>query len=183
MRDVEETALAFDRAARRARVDYAYVGGVAVMAWGQPRATSDVDALVALASDQIPDFVEALRAEGLTAAATDFESARVDRSHVTVFDDHSAFHVDVKLARDPSETAQVREALDVKFGDGVLRVARPEDTVAFKLSYGSPQDIQDVRSILVRQRGRLDVDRLREFARRLKVSKDLERAMRDAEER
>jgi hypothetical protein len=39
----------------------------------------------------------------------------------------------------------------------------------FKLKFGSPQDIQDARSILVRQAGRLDMARLRALAETIGV--------------
>jgi hypothetical protein len=52
VRELEDLALAFDRACRTAGVEYAYVGGIAVIAWGQPRTTMDVDALVRLVASK-----------------------------------------------------------------------------------------------------------------------------------
>ena len=175
MRDPSETALAFDRACAAAGVAYALLGGMAVLAWGQPRYTSDVDAMVSLDRGHIAPLAEALHRQGLKASAHDFEDAFRDRSHVTVFDDRTGFHVDVKLAFTQDERAQVLDARRVPFGGGGLTIARPEDTIAYKLKFGSPQDLADARSILVRQEGRLDLARLESFASRLGVAAEWER--------
>ena len=173
MREFEETALAFDRACRGAGVGYAFIGGMAVIAWGQPRTTNDVDALLA-PPRTFSRLVASLAAEGLSASVEDFEDSMTDRSHVTVFDARGRFHVDVKLALKESEREQVAEAADIVMDGGRLRIASAEHTVAYKLVFGSEQDIKDARSILVRQEGKIDLARLRTLARRLDVEDALD---------
>lgn len=173
MLDVERTALAFDRACSKANVPYAFMGGIAVLAWGQPRATADVDALVAVRPEEVARLVQALAAERLRADPRDFDDARHDGLHV-IHDDANGFHVDCKLATTTDEADELRHARDVAYEDGRLRIVGPEDTIAFKLKFGSAQDLQDARSIWVRQEGRLDLTRLRDVARRLGVQKALD---------
>lgn len=169
MRGIEEIALAFDAACRDAGVGYAFIGAMAVMAWGEPRATQDVDALVEISADKIEPLQSALRARGLSVDPRDLLDAMGDGSHVTVSALDSIFYVDAKLARSPIERRQVAEAGEVPFGSALLRVVRPEETIAFKLSFGTPKDIQDARSILVRAEGGLDRARLLAFALQLGV--------------
>lgn len=177
MREIEDAALAFDRAMDVAGVPYVIVGGIAVMAWGQPRATRNIDTLVALEEGDVERFVEAVEDESFQVDRYAVEKAFEDRSHVTVFDRESAYHVDVKLALSPEERAEVEAAVVVPFEGGDLRIAPPEEVVAWKLKFGSPQDLLDARSILVRQGDDLDVDRLVLLAGRLGVEKALERLM------
>lgn len=174
MRDVEDTALAFDRACRAANVRYAFMGGIAIAVWGQPRATADVDALADLNGVDVERFASSLRNEGLDVEGRDLGDAASDGGHVTVFDKASLFHVDVKPARHESERAELARAVELDFRGQRVRVVGAEESVAFKLSFGSPQDLQDARSILVRQQGRLDLARLRDFARRLGVETQLD---------
>lgn len=169
MRELEDVALAFDTACRAAGVNYAFVGGVAVLAWGQPRATMDADALVSFQAGDATAFVQALASQSLQASEDDLRDALKEGSHVTVFDTGSMFHVDLKLARTPEERREVTEAEDVEYGKGRLRVARPEDVIAYKLLFGSPQDLADARSILVRQEKRLRWAELDALSRRLGV--------------
>lgn len=177
MQGVEAAAFAFDRACAAAKVPYAFVGGIAVMAWGQPRATSDVDALLDLLPETTAAFVSAASREGLECDAHDFEDARIDHAHVTMHHPASGFHIDIKLVRHDDERRQIEAAHRLRVADGSVVVPRPEDVVAYKLLYGSPQDIADARSILVRQAGRLDLAHLRDLARRLRVLDAFERLL------
>jgi len=71
-----------------------------------------------------------------------------ERSHVTVFDQRGPFHVDVKFARTASEIAEVESGKRIVLPEGAFFVTSLEETIAYKLSYGSPQDLEDVRGIL-----------------------------------
>jgi hypothetical protein len=170
VRPLEETAVAFDRAAREAGVPYALVGGFAVSAWGQPRTTSDVDALVDLAEGRVEAFTRALIQEGLNVTEDDFRDVLREGGHVTIFDPGSSFHVDAKLCKTPGERDQVSQAAEVPFHGAKLRFARPEDTVAYKLLYGTPQDVADAATIIVRQAGKLDEARMMALAIKLGVA-------------
>lgn len=179
MTGVDETALAFDRAARKAGTHYAFMGAFAVMAWGEPRATSDVDALLEYSEADAEALVLALSAEGLTGDARDFIDALSDGTHVTVFHEKSVFWLDIKPARSVIERQQVADAAEVTIRAQRIRIVRPEETIAFKLAFGSPKDEQDAASILVRQAGALDETRLSEFAAKLGVATKLARLRED----
>ncbi|MBI4394482.1 MAG: hypothetical protein HY556_11915 [Euryarchaeota archaeon] len=167
-------ALAFDRAATRAGVGYAMVGGMAVMAWGRPRATADVDVLLSIPPGSLTSFVTCLEVEGFSANPLDFKDVGELGGHVTIFDNDSPFHVDAKIARGEPELTQIASAVEVAFGDGRVRVASPEDTIAFKLLYGSPQDLEDARSIIDLMEKALDIPRLRTIGARLGVTTKLD---------
>lgn len=169
MRGLDEVAFAFDAACERAGVAYCFVGALAVMAWGEPRATTDADALVILRAGELDRLVEALREERLAVDVRDLVDALQDGSHVSIFADDSPFYVDLKPARSADEREEVERAVVVPMGASKLRVVPPEETVAYKLLFGSPKDVQDARSILVRNRGALDEDRLTALAARLGV--------------
>jgi len=169
MPGIEGAAFAFDRACRAASVGYAFVGGIAVMAWGQPRATADVDAMIDLTPDRIDALASNLRREGFEFDVRDLQDAFHDRSHVTLHHPASAFHIDLKLAITDEEREEIRSARIVALGGHRVVVPRPEEVVAFKILYGTPQDLQDARSILIRQAGLIDVERMRGIAKRLGV--------------
>lgn len=173
MRGIDEVALAFDASCREAGVGYAFMGALAVMAWGEPRATQDADALIDPDRADVEVMRAALEKRGLTLDPRDLLDAFADGSHVTIAAEDSVFYVDAKLAKTPTERRQIAEASEIPFRDGLLRVVRPEETIAFKLSFGSPKDIQDAKSILMRARERLDRERLLAFASQLGVTEKL----------
>ena len=179
MRSIRETALAFDRACRRSGVRYALVGGFAVMAWGQPRATTDVDALTRLDGIKLEAFVLELSRERLRASVQDLQDMMREGGHATVLDEESNYHVDLKPARNAAEREQVDSAQEVVFDDGFLRVASAEHTIAFKIKYGSERDLQDARSILSKLGPDLDQTKLDRLALQLGVRAKLDALRRD----
>lgn len=172
--DVASIAASFGRACTSAGVAYAFAGGVAVMAWGQPRATVDIDALVRYEAGDADALATALEDLGFRVAERDLRAGLDDDSHVSVFVEGSPFHVDLNPALDPLVEEEIDDAVTVEIDEGPIRVVRPEETIAYKLAYGSPQDLADARSILVRRGDRLDRDRLRRFVDRLDVAGRLE---------
>lgn len=182
MRELEDVALAFDRACRMAGVPYALIGGIAVIALGQPRTTMDVDALVRLEPAQAEAFSQAAADEGLRVSAQDVIDAIDDASHVTVHDATSAWHVDVKTARSDEEQAEIENAVEVELGGGRLRIVTAEDVIAFKLLFGSERDLADARSILGRRGGKLDMPRLERLCVDLGVADALGRLRRDVQD-
>lgn len=149
------------------------MGAFAVMAWGEPRATTDVDVLVAYDEARVPGFMKALSEEDLSADFRDLIDALRDRGHVSVFREGSVFWLDLKVARSAAEKSEIADAAIVIVRERPLKVVRPEDTIAFKLSFGSPKDLQDAQSILVRQAGALDEARLLALALKLGVAEQL----------
>ncbi len=173
---------AAERSLRAARVEHAFVGALAVSAYGMPRTTSDVDVIVDYDPDDVPRMVAAFRREGFRVPEQDLLDAQSDGSHCTVHDARSGFHLDLAPARRPAAEDSIRHALRVRWRDVVLPIADPEHTVVMKLVYGSDQDVEDALGILVRQQGRLDVRRMRAFARRNGVERGLREIERRAKE-
>lgn len=163
---LDSVAASFARACREAGIDYVFVGGFAVIAWGQPRTTSDLDVLVRLDEDKIPAFVTALEDQSLETSVRDLRSGIATGSHVSVFTPDPVLTVDIKPALEAYEVDQIQAARTIELEGEAVRVARPEDTVVFKLVFGSEQDIQDARSIVARQIGHLDRERLWSVAER-----------------
>lgn len=160
---IERTALAFDRACRRACVRYAFVGGVAVAAWGEPRATRDVDALVLADGEAGGALASAMSSEGMRVDRASLIAALESGEPLSVLDAHTGFCVDLRQARG-AQAREVEEAAEVDLAGGRLCIVRAEETIASKLSR-LPLDLQDARSILARRWGRLDVARLDLLAR------------------
>ncbi|HYM38648.1 MAG TPA: hypothetical protein VEY12_00690 [Thermoplasmata archaeon] len=169
---------AAERALRAAGADHAFVGALAVAAYGMPRTTSDVDVIVDYGAGNIPALAVAFRRFGFRVSPEDLRDALAEGSHCTVHDPRSGFHLDLAPASRPAAKDTIRRAIRVRWRGANLPIANPEHTVVMKLVYGSDQDIEDALGILVRQRGRLDRRRMRDFARTqgvLGALKELER--------
>ncbi|MHA1484938.1 MAG: hypothetical protein ACTSPR_06435 [Candidatus Thorarchaeota archaeon] len=77
-------------------IDYAIVGGVAVMYHGVPRTTVDIDFIVQINNEEIIAFVDFLNSKGFEASADDLCIALGENSHCTVFYGNSLLRLDIQ---------------------------------------------------------------------------------------
>jgi len=163
---------------RAARVKHVFVGALAVAAFGVPRTTSDVDVIVDYREEDAPRLAESFRRRKFQASAEDLRDARAEGALCTVHDTLSAFRVDIAPASRPRAKDAIRHSVTVHWRGSSFPIADPEHTIVMKLVYGSEQDVEDALGIYVRQRKRLALGRMRQFAKRqgvLAKLRDLER--------
>lgn len=167
-----------ERALREAGVDHVFVGSLAVAAFGVPRTTADVDVVVDCGEGDAPAMTEAFHRQDFQVSLEDLRDSITERTHCTVHDTLSVFHVDLAPVAGRADADALRHAVRVRWRGASIPVASPEDTIVMKLAYGSEQDVEDALGIYVRQRDRLDSTRMREVAQRqgvLQAFRDLER--------
>lgn len=161
-------------------VDWMLVGGLAVGAWTEPRATKDCDIALAVRD---PDALErSLAALGLEVARGDLRRAA------------EGGVVRLALAR-PAEprlvvdllcagTSFEHEALSRRRWADVMGVriaiASPDDLLLYKLIAGRPQDMADVDRLIRFGRTPEDDAYVRRWAREWDVTDRLERALETA---
>lgn len=178
MRSLEEVVKDVVAALAEARVPYVIVGGVAVAGWGNIRTTGDVDVLLNLALEDVPRFLSSLKRRGLDTSAYEVESALRERSHFTIFDKRSEYHVDAKGLYSDADRQTFSRRKRIRVGGVSCHLSSPEDLIAHKLLFGSEQDIRDAEAIYARQKDRLDMAYLRRKCRKLGVSGEL-KALKD----
>ncbi|MFZ4695847.1 MAG: hypothetical protein ACOYMV_12045 [Verrucomicrobiia bacterium] len=135
---------------------FCVIGGVAVQRWGETRLTTDVDLtlLTGFGSEEI--FADAFLAR-YQPRIPDARSFALER-RVLLLRSDQGIGLDVALGGLPFEEGAVERASDFEFLPGLfLRTCSAEDLVVFKAFAGRPLDWQDVKTILVRQRGKLNL--------------------------
>lgn len=160
---IAETAAEFAGAVARLGGRCCYVGGIAVVAWGRPRHTEDLDVILELAPGAENGLAAELTEAGLQLDPRDLSDARSDDSHVTVHTD-GLLHIDIVLACSPIHDAELGRAVEIEVDGARFPVCAPEDAITHKLRFGSPRDVEDAEGMLVVQWERLDWDLLRRLA-------------------
>lgn len=143
-------------------------GAQAVLLWGRPRFTADVDVTVRLDPEAPAQFVVAMAHAGFmlrVPADSDF----VERTRVLPFvHTPTGWPLDVVLAGPGLEELFLDHAVDVDLGHGVhVPVIRPEDLIVTKILAGRSKDIDDVRGVLLERSAMLDIESIRETLRLL----------------
>jgi len=135
---------------------FCIIGGIALLRWGEPRFTRDVDVTLLCGFGREEEFIDPLLASayrGRISGADDF--AR--RNRVLLIESPNGVPIDLALGALPFEEAMVDRSSIFEFASGcVLRTCSAEDLVILKLFAFRPRDVVDVETVVVRQRGVLD---------------------------
>jgi len=174
-RTYEDVVRIAEAVLRSRRIKHVFVGGIAVLAFGRQRATSDLDVIADYRPEDAPFLEREFRRHGFLGSAQDLTDALADRSHCTIEDTRSTYRIDLVPATDLARRDAIATSRRVDLGRrlGYIPVASPEHTIVMKLRYGSEQDVEDALAILASQAGRLDVRRMRGFARERGVLREL----------
>ena len=136
-------------------------GAQAVVLWGRPRLTADIDVTVRMDPEEPERLVRALEASGFSLRIGNTPEF-VRRTRVLPFvHATSGMPMDVVLAGPGLEELFLSRAVPVTIGSLVVPVISPEDLVATKILAGRPKDIEDVRGILRERLATLDLESIR----------------------
>lgn len=134
---------------------FCFIGGLAVLRWGEPRETVDVDLTLLTGFSGEDQFISVLLEsfEGRIPDAAAF--ARVNR--VLLLRAASGVGLDIALAGLPFEESLVaRSSLFTYPPDLALRTCSAEDLLVLKAFADRPKDWMDIEGIIVRQSPHLD---------------------------
>lgn len=134
---------------------FCFIGGLAVLRWGEPRETVDVDLTVLTGFGGEQPFIEALsrRYEARIDDAAEFARTR----RVLLLRAASGVGLDIALGGLPFEEAVVERATEFTFPPDVpLRTCSAEDLIVLKAFAARSKDWMDVEGIIVRQSRTLD---------------------------
>jgi hypothetical protein len=126
------------------------IGGQAVLLYGEPRLTKDIDITLGVGLERLSEIraiVDRLRLEYLTDNVDDFVK---ETMVLPVIDRKSGIRVDLIFSFSPYERQAIERAREISFGRTKVRFADLEDVVIHKVIAGRPRDIEDVLSILAK---------------------------------
>jgi hypothetical protein len=143
---------------RRHDVDFAVIGGIAVLAHGHPRATFDLDFVADLAIDNMRRLAAALTELEATVRRVDADLLDVDPTDTEQLASGANWTMVTRAgwldfmpgaagARDYEQI--VGDAIAVR--DGAFRVVGLDDLIRMKRASGRPKDIDDIAALTHRE--------------------------------
>jgi|SRR5215207_3126031 len=161
-----------------AGVDYLIGGAVAEWAWGEPRATQDLDVVIDLPIKAVKKFSKELEKRHMLVPAEIMLDTMIEnRADIPINAIHmyTGFKADLYLVREGDELRksafQRRTRIDYGPPIGKLYIHSPEDLILYKLIYlsisGQPKHSRDIASILYSRKGELDIRYIDEWVMRL----------------
>jgi hypothetical protein len=145
-------------------IPYMIIGGQALLLYGEPRLTKDIDITLGAGTDRLPDVLDLLDALGLEPATEDIEDFIRRTMVLPALDASTGIRVDFIFSFTPYEQEAIARSRKVSVGGEDVAFATAEDLIIHKIFAGRPRDLEDVRSVLLRNPS-LDLDSIRLWLR------------------
>jgi len=134
----------------RASIPYMVIGGQAVLLYGEPRLTKDIDVTLGIGVDELGKVKSVITRLNLKLLVEDVENFVGKTMVLPSLDEKSGIRIDFIFSYSPYEKQAIERARDVKFGEVSVKFASLEDVVIHKVIAGRARDIEDVKSILLK---------------------------------
>ena len=148
MRTFETLLAKISKALEQEGVPYMVIGGQAVLIYGEPRFTRDIDITLGVDTDQAARIFKIARELSLEPRENATEEFVKRNALLTVEDRETKIVVDFIFSFLPYERQAIQRAKLVHIGAASVRFATAEDTIIHKLFAGRPLDIEDAKSIV-----------------------------------
>ena len=151
------------------KIKYIILGGVAVSIYGEPRLTADIDVNIIFDKKKIREFLERAQKYNFYPAFPDTENIAKETGVIPVnfIKGKTTGKFDIIIAENMLEYTAIERGRIKKIGPIRVRLISPEDLIIHKIASSRPRDIEDVNGILIRQKGRLDINYIQRWLKKI----------------
>jgi|SRR3989344_703790 len=172
MSEFEELLTKVAAVLEKLSIPYIITGGAAIVFWGRPRFTADIDIVVELYDTKIMPLITGLRTALGKEAYIDEKMVRAEQKRsgeFNVIHPQSGLKVDFFVkGNNPFEKKRLERTVVKKIGGQPIRFISPEDLILIKLSWHkdtlSTKHLEDAQSIIAIQGEKLDMQYLKQWA-------------------
>lgn len=170
----------------QASIDYMATGSVASMLYGIPRFTHDLDLVLNLTKEKIPEMVAAFSLDSFYAPPEEvmqIEARRAQRGHFNIIHHESGLKADIYLhTRDPLQKWGLTHKSRINMTDNCgIWVAPPEYVIVRKLEYyregQAEKHLHDITGMLEISGDKIDLNIIAAWVERLELHAQWQRIM------
>ncbi|MCM8830020.1 MAG: nucleotidyl transferase AbiEii/AbiGii toxin family protein [Candidatus Omnitrophica bacterium] len=132
------------------QVPYMVIGGQAVLLYGEPRLTKDIDITLGLGIEGLEKVMQIVEKISLRILVDNPEQFVKKTMVLPVIDDKTGIRVDFIFSYSQYEKQAITRAVEVKFGRTGVKFATLEDVIIHKIIAGRARDIEDIKAILLK---------------------------------
>ena len=142
------------RALDQARIPYMIIGGQAVLLYGEPRLTRDIDITVGIAAelDSIKAVLTLARKLGLRPLAPDPIAFAQKTMTLPALEPKSGIRLDLIFSDSAFEQQALKRRKSKIIKGQKVRFVSAEDLIILKIVAGRPRDLEDARGILLKRK-------------------------------
>lgn len=163
------------------KLPYMIIGGQAVLLYGEPRLTRDIDITLGVNVDRLKDLLDVISELSLKPIPENTESFVHRTMVLPAVDEATSIRVDFIFSFTTYETKAIKRARKIKILGEKVCFATPEDVIIHKIFAGRPRDIDDVTSIILKNPG-IDIQDIRSWLKKFDQSSDKKTFLKTFEE-
>ena len=136
----------------KGNLPYMIIGGQAVLLYGEPRLTRDIDITLGVSIDHLDKLLRIIEQIPLNPLPEDIPTFVRQTMVLPAMDKSTGIRVDFIFSFTPYETQAIQRAKKVNILGQDVSFAAVEDLIIHKIFAGRPRDIEDVRIVLLKNR-------------------------------
>jgi len=165
----------------RHRIPYMIIGGQAVLLYGEPRLTRDIDITLGVNIDRITELLAVVKELSLKPLPEDVEAFAMQTMVLPAVDETTGIRVDFIFSFLPYEREAIGRARKIMVLNQDVCFASPEDVIIHKIFAGRPRDMEDVRTVLLKNPG-VDISYIRNWLKEFDAASDEKKFVRAFDE-
>jgi len=155
----------------RSGIPYMIIGGQAVLLYGEPRLTRDIDITLGVNIDRLDAILAVTQCLSLKTLPADVVEFVHQTMVLPTLDMVTGIRVDFIFSYTPYESQAIQRAKKVRILDQDVCFAAVEDLIIHKIFAGRPRDIEDVRSVILKNAS-LDIGYIEKWLKAFDAASD-----------
>ncbi|HMK66604.1 MAG TPA: DUF6036 family nucleotidyltransferase [Thermodesulfobacteriota bacterium] len=131
---------------------YMIIGGQAVLLYGEPRLTRDIDITLGADSDRLNNLLPLIQELHILPLPKDPFSFVKETMVLPCLDKSTGIRIDFIFSHSPYEAAAIARARKIRVKDQEVFFATVEDVIIHKMFAGRPRDLEDVRILCLKNK-------------------------------
>jgi len=146
----EELLVRIAAALSSRNLPYMIIGGQAVLLYGEPRLTKDIDITLGVNIDRLPDLLSIVEELSLALLPEDVPTFVQRTLVLPVLERNTGIRVDFIFSFTPYETQAIGRAKRIILSGQEVCFASLEDLILHKIFAGRPRDLEDVKILILK---------------------------------
>jgi len=131
------------------KIDYMIIGGQAVLYYGHPRLTEDIDITLGIDISELNKIIKICNKNNILPLPKKIEEF-VEKTYVLpCFDNENKIRIDFIFSFFEYERKAISRAKEVSLDNIKIKIAAIEDVIIHKIFSGRPRDIEDIRILMI----------------------------------
>ena len=155
----------------KAGIPYMIIGGQAVLLYGEPRLTRDIDITLGVNIDQIETLLALAQQISLKPLPEDVAAFVRQTMVLPALDEQTGIRVDFIFSFTPYESQAILRAKKIRVLDQDVCFATVEDLIIHKIFAGRARDIEDVQTVVLKNSA-LDIPYIEKWLKSFDAASD-----------